>query len=121
MINYTANYKTINLDDPELLEKIFKMVLGEDLDPFDISKQLVDCLVKTFPCWWETKVRNEQTNLRRYTLQPYLTTCEKCGKTNCETELHHIISPYLLGGNEKENLLILCHDCHKETMKKEVK
>lgn len=121
MINYTVNYKTINPDDPELLEKIFKMVLGENLDPLNISGQLADCLVKTFPCWWETKVRNEQANLRRYTLKPYLTTCEKCGKTNCKTELHHVLSPYLLGGNEKENLLILCHDCHKETMKKEAK
>ena len=120
MVDYEAKYCSIN-PDSSALETIFKFVLNEDFDPIMCEDQMMEALLKTFIYWWEHKVRNEQNQLRKSTLKPLLTTCEKCGKTNCKTEIHHIVSPLNLGGNEKENLLILCKDCHKETMKREVK
>jgi 5-methylcytosine-specific restriction endonuclease McrA len=93
-------------------------VLGEELDEFSYKEQMADVIAKTFPIWWEDKVRNEQDNLRKTVFQPFLNTCQKCGKTNCKTEIHHIISPKLLGGNEKSNLTILCKECHAKTFKK---
>lgn len=120
MIDYKAKYETLDPNAPAL-ETIFKLVLNEEFDSRDYVDQAIDALKETFRYWWENKVRNEQQQLRKKILKPYLNTCEKCGKINCQTELHHVVSPIFLGGNEKENLLILCKDCHKETMKREVK
>lgn len=38
--------------------------------------------------------------------------CGRCNSTE-DIELHHLIPVSLGGGNDKRNLIFLCHDCHK--------
>jgi len=44
-------------------------------------------------------------------------TCEKCGRKHNNPsffEVHHIIPREFGGGNEPENLIILCPNCHRD-------
>ena len=39
-------------------------------------------------------------------------TCNRCGKSE-NLEIHHIIPVAQWGGNDINNLMLLCQDCHK--------
>ena len=39
--------------------------------------------------------------------------CAECGSKKNLT-IHHIKSKYLKGTNERNNLMVLCKDCHKK-------
>lgn len=60
----------------------------------------------------DTKIRTEQTEIRK-TMITSDSVCAKCGSKE-NLELHHMF-PVLIGGdNDERNLIILCHDCHRE-------
>ena len=40
-------------------------------------------------------------------------TCQCCGKKNCRVEAPHIVFRSKNGGNDLENYVTLCEDCHK--------
>jgi DNA mismatch repair protein MutS len=63
------------------------------------------------------------TNKSRYNIKVYIDSCALCGKTRSQTELqtHHLEEQFkadnrkLIGNmpmNAKDNLIILCRDCH---------
>lgn len=109
-----STYNNVSLT----LEDICMFVLGESLDdcPGIITEQLSDIVFELFPYWWNCKVRNECNNIRAK-LRGSHVLCEECGKVTDKFEIHHIVSPLCGGGNDRKNLKILCHDCHKDTMK----
>lgn len=39
--------------------------------------------------------------------------CYVCGNKNVALEIHHILPVMNGGANNKENLVALCHSCHK--------
>ena len=62
--------------------------------------------------WQYTKSNRLDENLRIATLIRDKFTCQKCGKTACGLEAHHII-PKRKGGNDSiRNLISLCNGCH---------
>ena len=61
--------------------------------------------------WWQRNIREEQGVMRRYKSEHQY--CEKCGK-RCSPELHHIIPVKDFGGNERENIIWLCKECHRQ-------
>ena len=40
-------------------------------------------------------------------------TCQACGSRE-HVEGHHIMEHQFLGAADKENIVTLCHECHKE-------
>ena len=101
----TAQYRSLQteLTTDEMLE----FVLGDErLDSKNAAEQAIK---KMFPIYWQKKVRDEQTILRRYAKEhPF---CDKCG-VPCKPEMHHIRPVIEFGGNEEENIMWLCHKCH---------
>ena len=53
------------------------------------------------------------TNLRHYILFRDHYTCQCCKSQKGTLEVHHIVPRNNGGGNQPENLITLCHDCHK--------
>jgi 5-methylcytosine-specific restriction protein A len=43
---------------------------------------------------------------------PLCEECMKHGRFTAATEVHHILPLSEGGGNERENLMSLCHECH---------
>jgi hypothetical protein len=39
--------------------------------------------------------------------------CFDCGKTDCKFEMHHVIPLCAGGRDDEDNIVPLCHDCHK--------
>lgn len=103
----TAQYRSIN---KELTDKdIVDFVLETTTDSDEIALRAAIRIM--FPIYWQRKVRDEQTILRRYAKEhPY---CDICG-TPCKPEMHHIRPVTNFGGNEKENIMWLCHKCHSK-------
>ena len=52
-------------------------------------------------------------NAREHALVRDNYTCQCCGKKNCRVEAHHIVFRSKNGGNDLENYVTLCEDCHK--------
>jgi len=52
------------------------------------------------------------SNLRNYILERDEYCCQKCGY-EFDLEIHHITLIFFNGRNEINNLITLCHDCHK--------
>ena len=52
-------------------------------------------------------------NAREHALARDKYTCQCCGKKNCRVEAHHIVFRSKNGGNDLENYVTLCEDCHK--------
>lgn len=53
------------------------------------------------------------SNAREHALVRDKYTCQCCGKKNCRVEAHHIVFRSKNGGNDLENYVTLCEDCHK--------
>lgn len=60
-----------------------------------------------------TKIRTEQTEMRKIIITPD-SVCAKCG-SKVNLELHHMLPVVLGGDNDDRNLIILCQDCHQQT------
>ena len=58
-------------------------------------------------------IRKEETAIKREINQ---NVCHRCGSTE-KLEIHHMIPVSMGGTNDKGNLIILCHECHKEFTK----
>ena len=106
---------------------VIKLVLGvdtqaDDYDPMIYEDLMESCVVEMFPYWWRDHVRQEQKRIGRDIRQHHVLMCEKCRKC-IDIEIHHIISPIfradIYGGNDPNNIQLLCHDCHKKTMNNE--
>lgn len=41
--------------------------------------------------------------------------CEYCGKKNCYTNKHHIVTKGSGGNDTEDNLIELCGECHRKT------
>lgn len=54
-------------------------------------------------------IRKEETAMKREINQ---NVCHRCGSTE-KLEIHHMIPVSMGGTNDKGNLIILCHECHK--------
>lgn len=52
-------------------------------------------------------------NAREHALVRDKYTCQCCGKKNCRVEAHHIIFRGKNGGDDLENYVTLCEDCHR--------
>lgn len=84
-----------------------------------------------YSSWWQVKrlVLIRDSEKEGKTPWKWHPKCQSCGKisdydVNCNLnlctdfiEIHHII-PWCRGGTDNpENLIVLCHDCHKKTYK----
>lgn len=71
--------------------------------------------------WQYQKSNRLDENLRIATIMRDGNTCQKCGKTNCRLEVHHI-TPKRIGGNDSIlNLITLCSSCHTQVTEVEMK
>ena len=96
----------------DIFSKIFEKKYNSDTE-FDMGEYLdllEEALVKMFYEWYTKRIRMEQRGIRRQYKE--ITACELCGKTG-KIEVHHKIPVRLFGGNERENILFLCPECHK--------
>lgn len=105
-LRLTPKYRTIS-KLPSIKEMV-NIVLGETNSINDFA--IRQALIEMFPYYWQAKVREEQTIMRRYGSKEHM-VCENCGKHG-KLEMHHIIPVVDFGGNEPENIMWLCHDCH---------
>ena len=114
-MNSDCDYPTIYEDDLTI-DNMFRCIFGNTYnlnnisDSSDYMDYLESALFETFHYWYAYKVRLEQRKVSRFFK---LKKCEKCGKES-KLELHHIIPVYRGGGNERDNILFLCRDCHKK-------
>lgn len=105
-----AKYRSIGKDFT--YNDILNFVLDDE--PTDTETAVRKALRIMFPVYWQKKVRDEQTILRRYAKEhPF---CDMCGMP-CKPEMHHIRPVSDFGGNEEENIMWLCHKCHSKTRK----
>ena len=89
------------------------VVLGIS-DSSDLTKEQLEAAVTSmFPFWWNRAVRGEMRTKRQHYPELILDHCEICG-VSCKPEWHHIVPVSKYGGNEKENIINLCHDCHQK-------
>lgn len=87
----------------------------DDIMQFLEVDSMEEAIIKMFPSYWQKRVRDEQTILRRYG-NTENNICENCGET-AKLEMHHIIPVSRFGGNEKGNVRWLCKKCHAELTK----
>lgn len=74
------------------------------------------------PYKWEYQKSNKlDNNLRIATLIRDNYTCKMCGKKKDVLEVHHILPKRLNGKDYIDNLITLCHKCHKKVTGKETK
>lgn len=106
-----ANYKS--LPNPPSLDTMLRVMLGDKYNAIPESKRMEAAIKAVFYNCWFKFVRDEQTTIRRNKKS----ACDICGKP-CVTELHHIRPVSEYGGNEAENILWLCHECHREIERK---
>jgi len=46
-------------------------------------------------------------------LKKYKNTCRECGEKTKKLEMHHVIPLCCGGRDDEDNIIPLCHDCHK--------
>lgn len=105
-----------SLSDYVTINDIFKIIYHKDYSDAELYSDdymdlLENALFETFPIWYEKKVRTEQRSIRRQ--YKNIKACELCGAV-APLEVHHIRQVALGGGNDRNNLLFLCSDCHKK-------
>lgn len=103
------HYRTLN--NPPDIETILHIILEDDYENTPEDKRAEAALQKVFYNCWFKYVRDEQSVMRRH--KRGHPTCEICGK-ECETVLHHKIPVSEYGGNEPENIMWICKECHKK-------
>lgn len=71
----------------------------------------------------KVKKNAELKKLRPIIREKYNYTCQKCGDkgANVILDVHHIIPYRLTQDNSLNNLTLLCHSCHMQEAKKELK
>lgn len=113
--NCTFDYKNSNIMDA------IKYVLSKDEEEIetpqwneDYIELLEKCFNKMFYFYFVAKVRKEQTGLQKRYKKIIEGKCELCGCNCNKLEMHHKIPVYRYGGNERNNLMFLCKDCHKK-------
>lgn len=106
--NYPTSYFTLQ-SEPTTRE-IINYVLGEGKNAAPENIQAT--MKELFRFYWANKVRNEQTTIsRRNQRSGEINHCELCGKS-CSPQIHHVIPVISFGGNERENIMWLCKECH---------
>lgn len=82
----------------------------EDPDEF------IDILTKAFwagyVSWRKRQVRSEMGKIQPI-FKGKTMRCRRCGRLTNKIEVHHIIPVGCCGGNERNNVTFLCHECHK--------
>lgn len=86
-------------------------------------RQIQNILIKKFPEFHIqsthkktdkiSKIRREQNVIRKTMITPD-SVCSKCGSKE-NLEIHHMLPVAIGGDNDDRNLIILCHDCHRQT------
>ena len=61
-----------------------------------------------------TKRDTNYTLLEKYRKEQMKSHCEKCGKSDCRLEIHHINGDHSVIGDNYSNLQTLCSSCHKK-------
>lgn len=74
------------------------------------------------PYKWEYQKSNRlDENIRKAIIIRDNNTCKMCGKKKGVMEVHHILPKRLSGTDSIDNLITLCHKCHKKVTKRETK
>lgn len=74
------------------------------------------------PYKWEYQKSNRlDENIRKAVIIRDNNTCQMCGKKKGLMEVHHILPKRLSGTDNINNLITLCHKCHKKVTGKETK
>ena len=116
MYEYHEKYKT--LSDSITIADMVYLLTGKKIDNFiDNTAEYLDILEESllvaFYYFWQNKVRQEQYSImRNFKRKNNKLTCNRCGKSE-NLEIHHIIPVAQWGGNDANNLMLLCQDCHK--------
>ena len=116
MYEYHEKYKT--LSDSITIANMVYLLTGKKIDNFiDNTAEYLDILEESllvaFYYFWQNKVRQEQYSMmRNFKRKNNKLTCNRCGKSE-NLEIHHIIPVAQWGGNDINNLMLLCQDCHK--------
>ena len=116
MYEYHEKYKT--LSDSITIADMVYLLTGKKIDNFiDNTAEYLDILEESllvaFYYFWQNKVRQEQYSImRNFKRKNNKLTCNRCGKSE-NLEIHHIIPVAQWGGNDVNNLMLLCQDCHK--------
>lgn len=116
MYEYHEKYKT--LSDSITIADMVYLLTGKKIDNFiDNTAEYLDILEESllvaFYYFWQNKVRQEQYSImRNFKRKNNKLTCNRCGKSE-NLEIHHIIPVAQWGGNDINNLMLLCQDCHK--------
>ena len=116
MYEYHEKYKT--LSDSITIADMVYLLTGKKIDNFiDNTAEYLDILEESllvaFYYFWQNKVRQEQYSMmRNFKRKNNKLTCNRCGKSE-NLEIHHIIPVAQWGGNDVNNLMLLCKDCHK--------
>ena len=116
MYEYHEKYKT--LSDSITIADMVYLLTGKKIDNFiDNTAEYLDILEESlsvaFYYFWQNKVRQEQYSMmRNFKRKNNKLTCNRCGKSE-NLEIHHIIPVAQWGGNDVNNLMLLCQDCHK--------
>ena len=116
MYEYHEKYKT--LPDSITIADMVYLLTGKKIDNFiDNTAEYLDILEESllvaFYYFWQNKVRQEQYSMmRNFKRKNNKLTCNRCGKSE-NLEIHHIIPVAQWGGNDVNNLMLLCQDCDK--------
>ena len=62
--------------------------------------------------WQYQKSNRLDENLRKAAIMRDGGKCMKCGKSNCELQVHHIVPRHMQGSDTIHNLITLCSGCH---------
>lgn len=74
------------------------------------------------PYKWEYQKSNRlDENIRKAIIIRDNNTCKMCGKKKGVMEVHHILPKRLSGTDSIDNLITLCHKCHKKVTGRETK
>lgn len=100
-----------SLSENPSVEEMVGAIVGKPKD--QVSEKDKDKAILTmFLPYWEKVVRQETTAKKKYYPQFKHGVCPICGETT-ELVWHHLQAVSNYGGNEPNNMLLLCGKCHK--------